>query len=71
MKFFLNNKPFHLYTFASINLIKKEAFTLEDVYKFEDKLKLKYSDNNFIKNKIRPQIQVLLDKRIIEFVDRD
>jgi len=53
-----------------IDLIKKETFTLDDVYKFEAKLKLKYPNNNFIKDKIRQQLQVLRDKGIIEFVSR-
>lgn len=53
-----------------IDLIKKETFTLEDVYKFEDKLKLKYPNNNFVKDKIRQQLQVLRDKGIIEFISR-
>jgi len=53
-----------------VDLIKKETFTLEDVYQFEDKLKLKYPNNNFIKDKIRQQLQVLRDKGIIEFVSR-
>jgi type II restriction enzyme len=53
-----------------VDMIKKEAFTLEDIYKFEDKLKIKYPSNNFIKDKIRQQLQVLRDKGIIEFVGR-
>ncbi len=53
-----------------VDLIKKEKFTLEDVYKFEDKLKRKYPNNNFIKDKIRQQLQILRDKGIIEFVSR-
>ncbi len=53
-----------------VDLIKKEIFSLEDVYKFEDKLRLKYPKNNFIKDKIRQQLQVLRDTGIIEFVSR-
>ena len=53
-----------------VDLIKKETFTLDDVYKFEGKLKLKYPNNNFIKDKIRQQLQILRDKGIIEFVSR-
>ena len=44
--------------------------TLDEVYKFEGKLKLKYPSNNFIKDKIRQQLQLLRDKGIIEFVGR-
>lgn len=50
--------------------IKKDVFSLDEVYHFEQKLKLKYPNNNFIKDKIRQQLQVLRDKGIIEFVGR-
>jgi len=53
-----------------VDAIPKDVFTLEDIYKFENKLKLKYPSNNFIKDKIRQQLQVLRDKGIIEFVSR-
>ena len=49
---------------------KKETFTLDEIYKFEQKLKIKYPNNNFIKDKIRQQLQLLRDKGIIEFVGR-
>lgn len=38
-----------------VDLIKKETFTLDEIYKFEEQLKLKYPSNNFIKDKIRQQ----------------
>lgn len=53
-----------------IDSINTEKFTLEDIYKFEEKLKLKYPNNNFIKDKIRQQLQFLRDKGIIEFSSR-
>ncbi len=53
-----------------VDSIQKDSFALEDVYKFEAKLKLKYPSNNFIKDKIRQQLQQLRDKGIIEFVGR-
>lgn len=53
-----------------VDSIPKDVFTLDDVYKFENKLKLKYPNNNFIKDKIRQQLQVLRDKGIIEFSGR-
>ena len=55
---------------SCIDMIKKESFALEDVYKFEEKLKQKYPNNNFIKDKIRQQLQILRDKGMIEFVGR-
>lgn len=53
-----------------IDSIPKESFTLDDVYQFEDQLSIKFPQNNFIKDKIRQQLQVLRDKEIIEFVSR-
>ena len=55
---------------SCVDLIKKETFTLDEVYQFEEKLKLKYPNNNFIKDKIRQQLQLLRDKGMIEFVGR-
>ena len=51
-------------------MIPTETFSLDDVYKFESQLKLKYPNNNFIKDKIRQQLQLLRDKGIIEFLNR-
>lgn len=53
-----------------VDLIKKETFTLDDVYGFEKRLKQKYPDNSFVKDKIRQQLQILRDKGIIEFIGR-
>lgn len=53
-----------------VDSISSNVFSLDDVYKFEAKLKLKYPKNNFIKDKIRQQLQLLRDKEIIEFVGR-
>lgn len=53
-----------------VDSIKKETFTLDEIYKFEQKLKVKYPDNNFIKDKIRQQLQLLRDKGIIEFMGK-
>lgn len=50
-----------------IDSIHKEDFTLEEIYRFEKILKIKYPNNNFIKDKIRQQLQILRDKGIIEF----
>jgi type II restriction enzyme len=54
----------------SIDSINKNNFTLDEVYQFESKLKEKYPNNNFIKDKIRQQLQILRDKGIIEFTSR-
>ena len=53
-----------------IDLIETKDFSLQDAYSFEATLKQKHSKNNFIKDKIRQQLQVLRDRNIIEFIGR-
>lgn len=47
--------------------IQNDSFTLKQVYNYESTLKRKFPNNNFIKDKIRQQLQVLRDKGILEF----
>ncbi|MDO5606978.1 MAG: DpnI domain-containing protein [Capnocytophaga sp.] len=65
-----DTKGWILDVMVCVGLINKETFTLDEVYKLEEKLKLKYPKNNFIKDKIRQQLQVLRDEGLIEFVSR-
>ena len=53
-----------------IDRIKSTDFSLEEVYKFDEELKLKHPENNFVKDKIRQQLQILRDMNIVEFVSR-
>lgn len=53
-----------------IDRIGKNNFTLNDIYGFEEKLKLIHPDNNYVKPKIRQQLQVLRDKKYLKFTDR-
>lgn len=53
-----------------VDKIPKTDFTLNEMYTFEADLKIKYPDNNFIKDKIRQQLQLLRDKGFIEFIGR-
>lgn len=53
-----------------LDRISGDNFSLDDVYKFEDELKQKHQNNNFVKDKIRQQLQILRDRNIIEFVGR-
>ena len=69
---FLKNKPIESkgWTLDILNCldeIKGKEFKLSDVYNFENRLKKKYPNNNFIKDKIRQQLQILRDKGILEF----
>ncbi|MEW5950421.1 MAG: DpnI domain-containing protein [Elusimicrobiota bacterium] len=50
--------------------LSKKEFTLDEVYAFEKRLKLKYSQNAHIKDKIRQQLQILRDKGYLEFIGR-
>jgi type II restriction enzyme len=51
-----------------VEKIKKNEFSLGEVYNFESFLKAKHPSNNNVKAKIRQQLQFLRDKNIIEFV---
>ncbi|MDP2176627.1 MAG: DpnI domain-containing protein [Bacteroidota bacterium] len=53
-----------------VDSIKKDEFSLNEIYQFENNLREKYPNNNFIKDKIRQQLQLLRDKGIIEFAGR-
>lgn len=53
-----------------INLIATVDFSLNDMYNFEDYLHKKFLNNNNIRAKIRQQLQILRDRKIIEFIAR-
>ena len=53
-----------------VELISRDAFTLDDVYAFEDRLAGVYPGNNNVRPKIRQQLQVLRDQGFLEFVGR-
>jgi len=51
-----------------VDAIKKELFSLSDIYQFESQLAKKYPYNRFVKDKIRQQLQLLRDQGMIEFL---
>lgn len=55
-----------------INIIRELAvnFSLSDIYKYEEKLKILFPKNKNIKPKIRQQLQILRDAGKIDFLDR-
>ncbi len=55
---------------SCIERIGQAEFSLEQAYKFEAELASRYPNNNFVKDKIRQQLQVLRDKGLVEFVSR-
>ena len=66
----LNLRGWLLDILNCINDIKSEVFTLQDIYKYADFLKLKHGSNSNIEAKIRQQLQFLRDKGLLEFVKR-
>ena len=66
----IDSKGWILDIMKCVDSIAKRTFSLDDIYKFENDLKLKHPENNFIKDKIRQQLQVLRDKGIIEFTGK-
>jgi len=51
-----------------IESLNKKEFTLNEIYIFENDLKIIHPENNNIKAKIRQQLQFLRDKWYLEFV---
>ena len=62
------NRGWTIEVMKLLDVIRTQEFYLKDVYRFENKLKDKFPNNNFVKDKIRQQLQVLRDKNIIEFL---
>jgi len=62
------NKGWIIDIMTCVDKIGSTYFSLNDVYIFEEFLKEKYPKNNFIKDKIRQQLQILRDKGFIEFL---
>jgi len=57
-------------TMNCVDRIQNNQFSLDQIYQFESILKTKYPNNNFIKDKLRQQLQILRDKGIIEFLGK-
>ena len=53
-----------------LDRIPSNEFKLEQVYAFVNELHEKHPENNFVKDKIRQQLQCLRDKGFIEFTAR-
>lgn len=66
----LDSKGWILDILKCVDEIPKANFSLDEIYKFEERLRTKYPNNNFIKDKIRQQLQILRDKGFIEFIGR-
>ena len=66
----IESKGWLLDVLMCVEKIKKEEFSLEDVYTFEGVLKAKHPSNNNVRAKIRQQLQFLRDKGVLDFVGR-
>lgn len=64
----IESKGWILDIMKCIEMLHKKDFTLQEIYNFEPILKQKYPNNNFIKDKIRQQLQFLRNKWYLEFV---
>ena len=53
-----------------VEQIGRDAFTLDDVYAFENELARVYPGNRNVRPKIRQQLQVLRDRGYLTFVGR-
>lgn len=53
-----------------VGRIGTDDFSLSQMYAFVEELQRKHPENNFIKDKIRQQLQILRDKGFIEFSER-
>jgi len=70
---FLNNKDWRSRGWTSdvlacLDRLKKTQFTLHEVYTFEDELKALHPGNFHVRDKIRQQLQLLRDYRILTFL---
>lgn len=66
----LQNRGWLLDILMCVERIQSTEFSLDQIYSFEPELKLKHPENNFIRDKIRQQLQYLRDKGYIEFTSR-
>jgi type II restriction enzyme len=66
----LAEKSWLIHVMKCIERIGKRQFALNEVYAFEDELKLAYPGNQHIRAKIRQRLQVLRDNGFIEFLGR-
>ena len=66
----VESKGWLLDVLMCVEKIKKEEFSLEDVYAFEVALKAKHPSNNNVRAKVRQQLQFLRDKGVLDFVGR-
>lgn len=55
---------------SALRSLGKQSFSLEEVYALEPKLAQLHSDNRHVRDKIRQQLQILRDARLLDFTAR-
>ena len=63
----INSRGWLMDILNCINSISTEEFTLEEIYRFEELLRIKHPQNNNIRVKIRQQLQILRDRGFVHF----
>lgn len=63
-------KGWLLDTMRCIDKLGKKEFSLDEIYAFENELRLLHPENKHIKDKIRQQLQFLRDKDYLVFIER-
>lgn len=64
----LNARGWLIDVLNCIDNIRKDVFSLDEIYKYEVLLSAKHPNNYHIRAKIRQQLQILRDKQIISFL---
>lgn len=73
MFFLANKKPdFRGWTSDVLKIVQEQdvIFTLSDIYKYENYFKELHPENNNIQAKIRQQLQILRDNKILKFKEK-
>jgi len=66
----IESRGWTLDVLGCIEKIAQAEFSLDEMYRFENELSKRHPNNNFVKDKIRQQLQVLRDQGYLEFVAR-
>ncbi len=66
----LESRGWLMDTLSCVDQIHTNEFSINDIYAFESALQERHPNNNFVKDKIRQQLQYLRDRGFIEFTAR-
>ena len=66
----LNERGWTVDVLRAIHSMGKNEFNLHDVYSFEEELAKEHPKNYHIKDKIRQQLQILRDRKLLKFLGK-